>query len=99
VYLFMTLEAFVVSVALALQASGLIQSHEYGLLFGTQISASLELECPPEQEVTIDCRDLWRELFELQEYNEIGSDWGSYADAARTMVGEVMSASLAADRG
>jgi hypothetical protein len=98
VYLFMTLEALVTSVAMALEASGVIHSREYGFTCAQGICQSLELNGPPEQEIRVDCRALWLELFKLQERSETSMGEGSYADAARSILGEVLSASVAVGR-
>lgn len=97
-YLFMTLEVFLQSVAQAVHASGLIRSKQYGFIYALEIAESMNLGCDPDREIEVDCRELWREFFEFQEYREITSGSQSYADLARTILREVTSASVALDR-
>ena len=95
-YLFMTLEVFLQSVAQAVHAAGLIDSKQYGFIYALELAESMELGRDPEREIEVDCRELWREFFEFQEYSEITSGRQSYADQARTMLREVTSASVQA---
>lgn len=93
-YMFMTLRVFVLSVARAVYASGFFHSRQDGLRYALEIVEAMELDCDSKGEVEVSCRKLWLELFQFQEYREITSGGPSYADRARTILREVMSASV-----
>lgn len=95
-YMFMTLGVFLQSVAQAVHTSGLVRSRRSGLIYALEIAELLDLGRDLERGVEVSCRELWRELFEFQEYREITSGRQSYADQARTVLREVMSASAMA---
>lgn len=93
-YLFMTREAFVAAVANALCACRFVQSREYGFTFAENVRGSMGLNCHPRQEVSVDCRVLWLTLFKLLERAEPTSFSEPYSNLARTMLGEVIRASV-----
>lgn len=94
----MTRGAFVDSVAQAICTSGLVRMGEYGVSFAEQICRKMGFYCAPTVEVEIDCRWLWREFFELHQFNETPVTSESYADLARTMLREVVSVSLSSSQ-
>jgi hypothetical protein len=93
-YLFMTREAFVAALANALCACRFVQSKEYGFTFAERVRGSMGLNCHPSQQVSVDCRVLWLTVFKLLERAEPSSLSEPYSDLARTMLGEILGASV-----